>query len=61
LRRASHFRHAAIFAFRKGNPGLIDGGELVDLIFDHYEELDPRYQGMIPLKRVYVPEAVSEE
>jgi restriction system protein len=32
---------------------------LVDLIFEHYEELDPRYQGMIPLKRVYVPEAVE--
>jgi restriction system protein len=32
---------------------------LVDLIFEHYEELDPRYKGMIPLKRVYVPEAVE--
>jgi restriction system protein len=54
-------RQATDFAFSKGNLRLIDGDELVDLIFEHYEELDPRYQGMIPLKRVYVPEAVSEE
>ena len=54
-------RQAVDFAFSKGNLRLIDGDELVDLIFAHYEELDPRYQGMIPLKRVYVPEAVSEE
>jgi restriction system protein len=54
-------KQATDFAFSKGNLRLIDGDELVDLIFEHYEELDPRYQGMIPLKRVYVPEAVSEE
>lgn len=49
------------FAFSKGNLRLIDGDELVDLIFDYYEQLDPRYKGMIPLKRIYVPEALSEE
>ena len=54
-------RQAIDFAFSKGNLRLIDGDELVELIFAHYEQLDPRYQGMIPLKRVYVPEAVSEE
>jgi restriction system protein len=53
-------KQAVDFAFSKGNLRLIDGDELVDLIFEHYDELDPRYQGMIPLKRVYVPEAVSE-
>jgi len=57
----SFTKQAVDFAFSKGNLRLIDGDELVDLIFQHYEELDPRYQGMIPLKRVYVPEAVSEE
>jgi restriction system protein len=54
-------KQAVDFAFSKGNLRLIDGDELVNLIFEHYEQLDPRYQGMIPLKRVYVPEAVSEE
>lgn len=54
-------RQALDFAFGKGNLRLIDGDELVDLIFDYYDDLDPRYKGMIPLKRVYVPEALSEE
>ena len=39
----------------------MDGDESVNLIFEHYEELDPHYKGIIPLKRVYVPEALSEE
>ena len=54
-------RQAVDFAFSKGNLRLIDGDDLVDLIFDYYDELDPRYKGMIPLKRVYVPEALGEE
>jgi len=57
----SFTKQAVDFAFSKGNLHLIDGDELVDVIFAHYEELDPRYQGTIPLKRVYVPEPVSEE
>jgi len=47
------------FAFSRGNFRLIDGAELVDLVFDHYDDLDPRYKGVIPLKRVYVPEALA--
>lgn len=57
----SFTRQAENFAFGKGNLRLIGGEELVDLIFEHYDELDPRYKGIIPLKRVYVPEALSEE
>ena len=57
----SFTRQAVDFAFSKGNLRLIDGDELVALIFEHYEDLDPRYKGMIPLKRVYVPEALGEE
>jgi len=48
------------FARNKSNLRLIDGDELVDLILQHYEELDSRYKGLIPLKRVYVPEALEE-
>ena len=40
---------------------LIDGDELVELIFQHYESFDSRYKGLIPLKRVYVPEVLKEE
>lgn len=34
---------------------LINGHELVDLILSHYEDLDPAYKRVIPLKRMYVP------
>lgn len=33
----------------------INGTELVDLILKYYEDLDEKYQRMIPLKRVYIP------
>lgn len=48
------------FAEGKSNLRLIDGVELVDLILRHYEQFDSRYKGLIPLKRVYVPEALEE-
>ena len=48
------------FARGKSNLRLIDGSELVGLILQHYEELDSRYKGLIPLKMVYVPEALEE-
>lgn len=35
---------------------LIDGQEFVDLVLQQYEALDPRYKGLIPLKRVYIPQ-----
>ena len=45
------------FARSKSNLRLIDGRELVDLILQHYEQFDSRYKGLLPLKKVYVPEA----
>ncbi len=48
------------FADGKSNLRLIDGDELVELILNHYEQLDSRYKGLIPLKRVYVPESIEE-
>lgn len=52
---------ATTFARGRSNLRLIDGAELVDLVLAHYEDLDSRYKGLIPLKRVYVPEAIEEE
>jgi restriction system protein len=49
------------FARGKSNLRLIDGDELVNLVLSHYEKFDSRYKGLIPLKRVYVPEALEEE
>jgi restriction system protein len=33
---------------------------LVELLLAHYDQLDSRYKGLIPLKRVYVPEPLEE-
>lgn len=52
---------AVSFSRTKGNLRLIDGEELVDLIFEHYDKMDARYKGLIPLRRVYVPEVVADE
>ena len=51
---------AITFANSKGNLRLIDGAELVDLIFEHYEKFDSKYKGMLPLKKVYVPQPIEE-
>jgi restriction system protein len=47
-------------AQNKSNLRLIDGDELVNLIVQHYEQFDAKYKGMMPLKRVYVPEPLEE-
>lgn len=52
---------AKSFARSKSNLRLIDGAELVDLIYQHYEQFDSRYKGLIPLKQVYVPESLDKE
>ena len=47
-------------ARNKSNLRLIDGDQLVTLILQHYEEFDSKYKGIMPLKRVYVPETLEE-
>jgi restriction system protein len=51
---------ATMFARSKHNLRLIDGNDLVDLVLQHYEQFDSRYKGLLPLKRVYVPEVIEE-
>lgn len=51
---------AKSFARGKSNLRLIDGDDLVVLVLQHYEGFDSRYKGMLPLKRVYVPESIDE-
>lgn len=53
-------KQAMNFAVSKSNLRLIDGDDLVDLIFQHYEEFDSRYKGLLPLKRVFIPETLEE-
>lgn len=47
---------AESFARNKPNLRLIGGDELVGLIFLHYEKFDSRYKGLLPLKRIYIPD-----
>lgn len=49
------------FARDKTNLRLVDVDGLIDLLLEHYQRLDPRYQGLMPLKRVYIPEGVAED
>lgn len=54
-------KQAKDFAKSKSNLRLIDGEELVDLVLEHYERFNSHYKSLLPLKRIYVPEPVSEE
>jgi len=57
----SFSRQATEFAKTRSNLRLINGDELLDFVLSHYEQLDPKYKRLLPLKKVYVPEAVGEE
>ena len=35
---------------------LINGEQFVELVFEHYSSLSPRYRAMIPLKQIFVPD-----
>lgn len=52
-------KQAHNFAFGKRNLKLIDGVELVDLVYKYYNQLDGKYKGIVPLRRVYIPETLS--
>lgn len=52
---------ANTFAKSKTNLRLIDGSELVNLVLAHYEQFDSSYKGMLPLRRVYVPEPLGSK
>lgn len=53
-------RQAKNFGTSKSNLRLIDGDQLVDLVLQHYEQFDSKYKGLLPLKRVYIPETIEE-
>ena len=48
---------ARTFERTKPNMRLIDGRDLVELIYAHYGKFEPRYQMLLPLKRTYIPGA----
>lgn len=51
---------AGTFGRSQSSLRLIDGTELVALVLEHYEAMDPKYKSLVPLKRVYVPQALEE-
>lgn len=55
----SFTNQAKNFARNKSNLRLIDGDELVELILEHYEKFDSKYKGLLPLRKVYVPESLE--
>jgi restriction system protein len=38
---------------------LMDREQFVDLLIEHYEGLEPEFQAMVPMKKVYIPVAVG--
>jgi restriction system protein len=48
------------YEINRPNFRLIDGEEFVSLILEHYEKFDSRHKGMIPLRRMYVPEPLNQ-
>lgn len=54
-------RQAKNFAAGKSNLRLIDGYDLVDLIFEHYEQFDSKYKGLLQLRQVYIPEVLEDD
>jgi restriction system protein len=52
---------AISFGRSKSNLRLVDAEELVRLILRHYDKFNSRYKALLPLKRVYIPEPLSEE
>jgi len=52
--------NARNLAFGKRNLKLIGGDELVELMYKYYDQLDGKYKGPILLRRVFIPETLSE-
>ncbi|KUR79071.1 restriction endonuclease [Novosphingobium sp. FSW06-99] len=50
---------AKTFEQTKPNLRLIDGSALIELIYEHYHEFEPRYQMLLPLKRSYIPGPIA--
>lgn len=52
---------ARSFEYSNENLRLIDGDDLVQLIFQYYEKFDSRHKDLLPLRRVYVPKPIDSD
>jgi len=48
-------KKARDFEESKPNLRIIDGNDLVNLVFEHNEAFDSQYKSLLPLRRVYFP------
>lgn len=55
----SYSRPARLLERNRSKLRLIDGEELVDLIFEHYDRMSARYRTLIPLRKIYVPDVID--
>lgn len=53
-------KNALQFAEPKHNLRLVDGYTLVDMLLNHYAELDNKYRNAIPLHQVFLPNPTSK-
>ena len=51
---------ATAFARSKPNLRLVTGDLLVEMLLEHYDDLEPKYKSLIPLKHVYVPDPAED-
>lgn len=49
------------FERSKRNLRLIDGNALVELIFSHYPQFQPKYQVLLPLRQIYIPGVLATD
>jgi restriction system protein len=60
-------QQTAVFVLKKLSRSLkghgleANGEDLVKLILEHYDDLEPRYKALIPLKRVFIPQSNPKE
>ena len=52
----SYARGAVELERNRAKLRLVNGEQFVELIFEHYSNLSPRYRAMIPLKQIFVPD-----
>lgn len=52
----SYSKDAYVHDRSKTKLQLIDGEKLVNLIFEHYHKLSPKYRTILPLKQIYIPD-----
>lgn len=56
----SYSRDAIALERNRAKLRLINGEQFVELIYEHYAQLAPRYRSMIPLKQIFVPDLPTD-